>query len=64
MEGVLNPSEKMIYYDNDVIKLMYELLNRDPTNRPNASTLLSNPYILPYVLNSNCHWLKAGRKVN
>lgn len=63
MEGVLSPSEKMKYYDNDVIRLMHELLNCDPTNRPNASALLSHPYILPYVMESNYHWIKAGRKV-
>jgi serine/threonine protein kinase len=63
MEGVLSPSEKMKYYDHDVIRLMHELLSCDPTSRPNASALLSHPYILPYVLNSNCHWFKAGRKM-
>lgn len=63
MEGILHSSVKLNYYDNDVIRLLYELLNRDPTCRPNASAILSHPYILPYVLNSNCHWFKSNRKV-
>jgi len=61
---VLSLTEKITFYDNDVIRLLYELLNRDPTVRPNASAILSNPYILPYVLNSNGHWFKSGRKVS
>ncbi|XP_060852068.1 serine/threonine-protein kinase Nek8-like [Rhopalosiphum padi] len=64
VEGVLSLTEKITFYDNDVIRLLYELLNRDPTVRPNASAILSNPYILPYVLNSNGHWFKSGRKVS
>lgn len=63
MEGILHPSLKLNYYDNDLIKLLNELLNRDPTNRPDASVILSNPYILPYVLNSNCQWFKSNRRI-
>lgn len=63
VEGIINPSNTLNYYDNDVIRLLSELLNRDPTSRPNASAILSHPHILPYVLNSNSHWFKSGRKV-
>lgn len=63
MEGILNPSEKINYFDNDVVRLLYELLNCDPTNRPNASSILSHPYIVPYVLNNNFNWFKSGRKM-
>lgn len=63
IEGNFSPSNKINYYDNDVIKLLNELLNRDPTNRPNASAILSHPHILPYVLNYNSYWFKSGRKI-
>jgi len=53
----------MNYYDNDVLRLLNELLNRDPTSRPNTSTILSHPFILPYVLNSNSYRFKSSRKV-
>lgn len=62
VEGVLKTSATLNYYDDDVIKLLYELLSHDPTNRPNSSSVLSHPFILPYILNSNCHWFKSGRK--
>lgn len=64
MEGVLSLPVTIYCYDNDIIKLLYELLNRDPTRRPNASAILSHPYILPYVLNSNYHKFKSGKRIN
>lgn len=63
LEGNLSPTATINYFDYDLVKLDYELLDRDPTNRPNASAILSHPHLLPYVLNSNFHWFKSGRKV-
>lgn len=63
MEGVLSPSVTMSYYDSDVVKLLYELLKCDSTDRPDTSIILSHPFILPFVLNSNSQWFKSDRKV-
>ncbi|XP_050437010.1 serine/threonine-protein kinase Nek8-like [Adelges cooleyi] len=61
VEGVLNPMTTRKYYDIDLVRLVYELLNRDPTARPDASEILSHPHILPYILNSTSHRFKSSR---
>ncbi|XP_050536503.1 serine/threonine-protein kinase Nek8-like isoform X2 [Daktulosphaira vitifoliae] len=62
VEGVFNPLKTINYYDADLVRLMSELLNHDPTNRPDASEILSHPHVLPFILHSTNHWLKSGRR--